>query len=120
MTSSVVAENPKEDQNDDREARGLVVPSERTSPENKMRGASNAALIAAYISEDMSDLERKEIRRRLETDKSFVDQLAAVLDRVNKRKKGQDSKLTADQLKALRSRTSKQQVPMARGGLMGR
>lgn len=110
----------EEGEQDNREERGLMVPSKRTSPENRMRGASNAALIAAYISEDMSDLERKEIRRRLETDKSFVDQLAAVLDRVNKKKKGQDSKLTEEQLKALRSRTSKQQVPMARGGLMRR
>lgn len=108
------------DTQDDREARGLVVPSTRTSPENRMRGASNAALIAAYISKDMSDLERKEIRRRLETDKSFVDQLAAVIDRVNKKKKGPDTKLTPDQLKALRNRTNNQQVPMARGGLMGR
>jgi len=117
---SLFGNKSEEGEQDNRKARDLVVPSERTSPENRMRGASNAALIAAYISEDMSDLERKEIRRRLETDKSFVDQLAAVLDRVNKRKKGQDSKLTPEQLKALSARASKQQVPMARGGLMGR
>jgi hypothetical protein len=117
---SLFGSKSEEGEQDNRKARDLVVPSERTSPENRMRGASNAALIAAYISEDMSDLERKEIRRRLETDKSFVDQLATVIDRVNKKKKGQDSKLTEDQLKALRTRASKQQVPMARGGLMGR
>ena len=85
-----------------------------------MRNASNASLIAAYISNNMSDLERKEIRRRIETDASFVDQLAKVIDEVNKAKKGPDSKLTPDQLKALRARASKQQIPMARGGLMGR
>ena len=49
-----------------------------------------------------------------------MDQLAAYIVEVNEAKKGPDSKLTPEQLKKLRARTSKQQVPMARGGLMRR
>jgi|DEB0MinimDraft_6_1074348.scaffolds.fasta_scaffold01139_5 hypothetical protein len=87
-----------------------------------VKAMSDVALIARYISGNMTDDMRNEFRRRLDTP-SFVDQAAAIIDKVNAEKKSLASrrtKLTPDQVKKLRSRTSKQQVPMARGGLMRR
>ena len=103
-----------------RDNKPYISPGKKGFFDAQMRNVSNVALISAYLTNDMSDLERNEIRRRLETDPSFVDQLAAYIAKVNKAKKGPDSKLTPEQLKKLRARTSKQQVPMARGGLMRR
>ena len=87
-----------------------------------VKAMSDVALIARYISGNMTDDMRNEFKRRLDTP-SFVDQAAAIIDKVTAEKNSLASrrtKLTPDQLKALRSRTSKQQVPMARGGLMRR
>ncbi len=116
-----VTDNAPPVEEDEKDARNLVIPSGNTDPSNRILGASNAALIAAYIKGNPTEAERNEIRRRLNTDKSFVDQLAAVVDRVAAKKKRENPPpLSADQIKTLRSRTSKQQVPMARGGLMRR
>lgn len=65
-----------------------------------VKAMSDVALISRYISGNMTDDMKNEFKRRLSTP-SFVDQAAAIIDKV-----------TAE--------ASKQQVPMARGGLMGR
>jgi len=86
-----------------------------------VKAMSDVALIARYISGNMTDDMRNEFKRRLDTP-SFVDQAAAIIDKVNAEKKSLASrrtKLTPEAIAAQKQRIQGQGA-LARGGLMRR
>jgi hypothetical protein len=79
------------------------------------KAMSDAALIARYVTKDLPPPIVAEIKRRLKSKPSFVDQLKAIVDKVEKAKEGSTvSNLDDKTKKKVRSRTNKQR------GLMGR
>jgi hypothetical protein len=95
-------------------------PSSVDAPSSDMRlsdpkAMSDAALIARYVTKDLPPPIVAEIKRRLKSKPSFVDQLKAIVDKVEKAKEGSTvSNLDDKTKKKVRSRTNKQR------GLMGR